>query len=58
MCIRDSPYRSEIFEQAKQERPRKKPQKHGFRRTFSANFAMNLYSPARGIRVEAIGQRA
>lgn len=52
------PYRSEIFEQGQQERPRKKPQKHGFLRTFSANFAMNLYGPTRGIRAEAIGQGA
>ena len=54
-----SPYRSEMFEQAKQERPRKKPQKHGFQRTFSANLAMNLYpSSAHGMHVETIGQRA
>lgn len=52
------PYRSEIFEQAQQERPRKKPQKHGFRRTFNANFAMNLYGPTRGIRAEVLGQGA
>lgn len=50
------PYRSEIFEQGQQERPRKKPQKHGFRRTFNANFAMNLYGPTRGIRTEVLGQ--
>ena len=52
------PYRSEIFEQGQQERPRKKPQKHGFRRTFNANFAMNLYGPTRGIRTEVLGQGA
>lgn len=52
------PYHSEIFEQAQQPRPSKKPQKHGFRRTFNANFAMSLYGPTHGIHVEAIGQGA
>lgn len=52
------PYRSEMFEQGRQERPRKKPQKHGFLRTFNANFAMNLYGPTRGIRTEVLGQGA
>lgn len=53
------PYRSEMFEQGRQERPRKKPQKHGFLRTFNANLAMSLYpGPAHGLHVEAIGQRA
>lgn len=49
------PFWSEIFESAKQERPRKKPQKHGFTRTYNANQAMELFPPPTlGVRVERI----
>ena len=49
------PYQSEIFEAMKQSRPHKKPRKHGFERTFSANRSMNLLtSPLSEVRVERI----
>lgn len=39
---RSRPCRSQIFEDAQQQRRRKKPAKHGFERTFRANTSMNL----------------
>lgn len=49
------PYKSEIFEVMQQERPPKKPQKHGFERTFIANKSMNqLGHPLAGVRAERI----
>lgn len=36
------PYKSKIFEEMQYKRPCKKPQKHGFERTFTANQSMNL----------------
>jgi hypothetical protein len=49
------PYRSEIFEEMKQSRAPKKPRKHGFARTFSANSAMNLLTPPlSGLQVELL----
>lgn len=49
------PYKSEIFETMQQPRRYKKPQKHGFERTFSANINMNRLSGCLdGIRVEHI----
>lgn len=50
-----SPYKSEIFETMKQERIPKKPRRNGFKRTFTANKAMNaMESPLSGIRVESL----
>lgn len=37
-------YRSEIFETMQHKRPCKKPQSHGYERTFTANQSMNLLS--------------
>lgn len=49
------PYKSEIFETMQQSRRYKKPQKHGFERTFSANVNMNRLSGCLdGIKVEYI----
>lgn len=49
------PYKSEIFETMQGKRQRKKPQSHGYERTFSANQSMNALShPLLGIRVEYI----
>lgn len=49
------PYKSEIFETMQQPRRPKKPQKHGFERTFTANNNMNLLSGNfPGIHVETI----
>lgn len=49
------PYRSEIFETMQPKRPAKKPQKHGFERTYNANTSMNLLShPLSGMCVERI----
>lgn len=50
-----APYRSEIFALVQPKRQHKKPQKHGFERTFSANQSMHLLSqPLSGMRVENI----
>lgn len=49
------PYRSEVFETMKQPQAPKKPRRHGFERTFSANRSMNqLAHPLSGLRVELI----
>lgn len=49
------PYKSEIFEQMQQPRQPKKPCKHGFERTFTANQALNnLPSPLPGMQVERL----
>jgi hypothetical protein len=50
---RVSPYKSEIFEAMAQPRAPKRPRKHGFERTFSANRAIDLIvGPLSGMRVE------
>ena len=49
------PYKSEMFEMMQQECQPKKPQKHGFTRTFIANQSMNqLGHPLFNIRVERV----
>ena len=49
------PYKSEIFETMKQPRRNKKPRKHGFERTFTANQSMNLLCGSLpGIHIETI----
>lgn len=49
------PYKSEIFEQMQQTHRYKKPRKHGFERTFTANNNMNLLSGNfPGVHVETI----
>lgn len=49
------PYKSEIFEEMQQKRAPKKPQKHGFERTFAANQAINNFpSPLPGVQVERL----
>lgn len=51
------PYKSEIFEEMQLKRAPKKPQKHGFERTFAANKAMNLLGhPLSKIQAERITQ--
>ena len=41
------PYKSEMFEQGQQKSVRKKPQKHGYECTFTANKSMNMLTPNR-----------
>lgn len=49
------PYKSEIFETMQHPRTPEKPQKQGFRRTYSANLSLELLgSPHSGMRVESL----
>ncbi len=49
------PRKSDVFETMKQPRVAKKPQKHGFERTFTANHAIeSLSHPLSGMRVELL----
>lgn len=49
------PYKSEIFKTMQQTRRPKKPRKHGFERTFTANQSMNLLGGSvPGMRVESL----
>lgn len=49
------PYKSEIFETMQQPRRPKKPRKHGFERTFTANQSMNMLTGGLpGMHVETI----
>lgn len=50
----ERPYHSEIFERMKQTRNHKKPRKHGFERTFSANKSMNSFGSLSDLRVEKL----